>query len=96
MSEEAIAINLLFGALTRPPMIKGVTLEYHAINLMFSMIAFIGLGSILYAGIFIPLHIFGWTVCRFDPNFFAIIQKKLSLPNIPNQAIWGVRSYEPF
>ncbi|MGL6030068.1 MAG: VirB3 family type IV secretion system protein, partial [Legionella sp.] len=33
----------LFNALTRPAMTLGVTFEYHIINLMVSMCAFIGL-----------------------------------------------------
>lgn len=95
--DEALETSPLFGALTRAPMTMGVTLEYHALNLMISVICFIGLGSLFYLGLFVPLHLFGWAVCSYDPQFFAVLQKKLLyLPNLPNHSIWGVRSYEPF
>lgn len=95
--DEALETSTLFGALTRPPMTMGVTLEYHTLNLMLSVISFIGLGSVFYLALFIPLHLFGWAVCSYDPQFFIILQKKLlHLPNLPNQSLWGVRSYEPF
>jgi type IV secretion system protein VirB3 len=90
-----ITINPLFGALTRPAMTAGVTFEYHILNLMASMSAFIAI-SPLFGLIFIPLHVFGWMVCRFDTHFFTICYKRLSLPQIPNKPIWRVRAYEPF
>jgi len=95
MEETALAINPLFGALTRPAMTGGVTLEYHMINLMLSMCAFI-VFSPLYGLIFVPLHIFGWTVTRYDQHFFTLLFKKFALPAIPNQRFYGVRVYEPF
>ncbi len=88
-------INPLFNALTRPAMIAGVTFEYHIINLIISMCSFIGL-SPLYGFIFIPAHLFGWAVCKYDLYFFAICMKKLKLPAMRNFSIWGVRAYEPF
>ncbi|QDQ40251.1 hypothetical protein E3226_007500 [Legionella geestiana] len=95
--DEALDTSPLFGALTRPSMTMGVTLEYHTINLMVSVITFIALGSVFYLALFVPLHVFGWAVCSYDPQFFSILQKKLlHLPNVPNQSVWGVRSYEPF
>ena len=90
-----LTINPIFGALTRPAMAAGVTFEYHMLNLMISMCVFIGL-SPLYGFIFIPLHIFGWAVCRYDMHFFSICAKRwLGLPHITNTNIWKVRAYEP-
>lgn len=88
-------INPLFSALTRPAMIAGVTFEYHIINLIISMCIFIGL-SPLYGLIFIPLHLFGWVVCRYEVHFFTLYMKKLKLPAMRNLSIWRVRAYEPF
>lgn len=91
-----LTINPLFGALTRPAMVAGVTFEYHMFNLMFSMCLFIGL-SPLYGLVFLPLHIFGWAVCHYDTHFFTLCAKRfLGLPQMPNKSIWKVRAYEPF
>lgn len=95
-TNESIDEHLLFGALTRPAMTAGVTFEYHVLNVMLSMTAFIALNP-LYGMMFIPLHAFGWIVCREEPRFFSIAYNRLmNLPNSPNQSTWGVRCYEPF
>ena len=93
---EMIDEHCLFGALTRPAMTLGVTIEYHIFNVMFSMIAFIALNP-LYGLVFVPLHAFGWIVCREEPRFFSIVYNRFTnIPNSPNKFIWGVRCYEPF
>jgi len=96
MDATELHINPIFGALTRPAMTAGVTFEYHTLNLMISMCAFIGV-SPLYGLIFVPVHLFGWVVCRYDIQFFKICSKRfLSLPQNPNKSLWKVRAYEPF
>ncbi|CZJ03956.1 type IV secretion system protein VirB3 [Legionella pneumophila] len=90
-----LEISPTFNALTRPAMIAGVTFEYHMVNLILSMCVFIGL-SPLYGLIFIPLHVFGWLVCRYDTHFFTIFAKRFLLPEAPNTSLWRVRAYEPF
>ena len=90
-----LEISPLFNALTRPAMTAGVTFEYHMINLIVSMCAFIGI-SPLYGLIFVPLHIFGWVVCRYDSHFFTLCAKRYALPQVPNAYIWRARAYEPF
>jgi type IV secretion system protein VirB3 len=94
--EVTIESHPIFGALTRPAMTAGVTFEYHGINLIVSVCAFIALGNVLYGLIFVPLHAFGWLSCRNDPAFFSLLYKRISfLPAMPNKKIWGVRAYEP-
>lgn len=93
---DAIDEHCLFAALTRPAMTAGVSFEYHALNVMVSMALFIALNP-LYGLVFIPLHAFGWIVCREEPRFFSIAYNRLiNLPNSPNKFIWGVQCYEPF
>lgn len=96
--EETIELttHTLFGALTRPAMTAGVTLEYHGLNLIVSVCAFIAMGNLLYGLVFVPLHVFGWLACRHDARFFEILMKRIKLPSMPNKSYWGVRSYEPF
>lgn len=96
MNKTSLEINPIFGALTRPAMTAGVTFEYHGLNLMVSVISFIVLGNVLYGLIFIPLHAFGWMVCRYDNQFFSVAYTNFFMPNMPNQSIWGVRAYEPY
>ncbi len=96
MEDLVLQINPLFGLLTRPAMIGGVSFEYHMLNLTFSMCALIGLGF-LYGLIFLPLHVVGIAVSYYDSDFFTICYKRFSsLPQMPNQSIWGSRAYEPF
>ncbi len=96
MESMTLTVNPLFGALTRPAMVAGVTFEYHMLNLMATMCVFIGL-SPLYGLIFIPLHVFGWVVSRYDIHFFTLCAKRyLGLPHVPNTTVWRVRAYEPF
>lgn len=77
-------------------MAAGVTFEYHLLNLMISMCAFIGF-SPWYGLVFIPLHLFGWMVCRYDLHFFKLcVIRYLGLPQLLNKSIWMVRAYEPF
>lgn len=96
MESHELTIHPLFGALTRPAMTAGVTFDYHMLNLIVSMCAFIGV-SPLYGMIFIPLHVFGWLVCRYDIHFFMICKKCFfNLPSMPNLFVWRARAYEPF
>lgn len=92
---QELHISHLFTALTRPAMRAGVTFEYHMLNLMVSMCAFIGL-SPLYGLVFVPLHLFGWMVCRYDTHFFTLCAKRFYLPQVANASLWRARAYEPF
>ncbi len=96
MNDAELDVHFIYAALTRPATVGGVTFEFHMLNMMVSMCTFIGL-SPLYGLIFIPLHVFGWIICRYDQDIFSICAKRLMhLPHIPNLRAWGVRAYEPF
>ena len=95
-ASNVIDTHDLFGALTRPAMMAGVTFEYHSLNVILSMAAFIGFGNLLYGLMFVPLHILGWIVCREEALFFTICYKRVMyIPNSPNKFLWGVACYEP-
>lgn len=95
MEKSPLVTNPVFGALARPAMAGGVTLDYHIFNLTVSMCLFI-LMSPPWILVFVPLHLFGWTVTRYDMHFFSVISKKITLPPMPNSNFHGVRVYEPF
>lgn len=87
--------NVLFGALTTPPMMMGVTLEAYGVNLMVAVCALIATGKFLFLLIYIPLHFVSWAICKNDVALFRILAARLFLPAIQNKKIWGVRCYEP-
>jgi type IV secretion system protein VirB3 len=90
-------IHPVFGALTRPVMTAGVSLDYHMMNLIVSSCAFIGMGNLLYGLLFVPVHAVGLAVFHYDAHFFSIARKRwFKLPNQPNASLWRARSYEPF
>jgi type IV secretion system protein VirB3 len=93
---EQIDSHVLFGALSVPPMVMGVTLEAYGINLMISVCALIATGNILYALVGLPLHLVCWAICKNDPALFKVLRLKTNLPPIPNKTLWGTRSYGPF
>lgn len=94
--EEELHISPIFGALTRPAMTAGVTVEYHGLNLVLSVCAFIAMNNLLYGALFIPIHVFGWMVCQNEPRTFSILRAKFAMPAHPNQTLWKVRAYEPY
>lgn len=96
MEEKELMINPLYGALTRPALTAGVTLEVFGINLIVAMALLIATGNLLYGLCYFPLHLIGWQICRIDPHFFNVLKAKFLLPNQLNKSIWGVRCYEPF
>lgn len=96
MQDTELMINPIYGALTRPALTAGITLELFGINLIIAMSLLIGTGNLLYGLCYVPLHLVGWQICRIDPHFFNVLKAKFALPNQPNKFIWGVRCYEPF
>ena len=93
---QRIQTHLIFGALTRPAMTGGVTFEFHGLNLVVSVCAFIAMNNPLYALVFFPLHAAGYLVCQYDPALFTLIYKNITcLPRRPNYVAWGVSSYAP-
>ena len=93
---DTLTISPIFTGLTRPAMVMGVTLEYMSICAMAALCLFILADSPLYLASYLPLHIFGWLLCKMDPNIFRILMKRADCSYSPNKKIWGCASYEPF
>jgi len=100
-----IRVYPLFVALTRPPMLVGVTQTFFVFNLMGCVILFLGsLAFIDFStlpfvfisllGIFIVLHTVGVIGCKQDPLFFDLWLGKFELP-CPNRKLWKCNSYDP-
>lgn len=85
----------LFLALTRAPMLMGVTQFFFIINIVASMMIFIVTKNILLvAGLFFLMHLIGIACCKQDERFFEILLGRLSLP-CPNRSLWKCNSYDP-
>ena len=93
---EDLKINTLFLALTRPAMTMGVTHEYFILNILFSMCVFIAFNNIFYAVVWVPVHIFGVLVHRFDNFIFKLLRAKASFTKPKSEKHWGVITYEPY
>lgn len=85
----------LFMALTRQPMMLGVTQTFFVLNIVPSLCFFlITKNVVLPAILFFMLHIVGVICCRIDDRFFEIWLGNLEL-SCPNRTIWGCNSYDP-
>ncbi len=94
MTEE-LHVSPLFTALTRPPMIMGITLNYLALSSLCSLCAYILMNSVLYLVLYLPLHVIGYLACLYDPFIFSILQTKTHCPRIKYARLWGGQSYAP-
>lgn len=94
-AQETLKVNPIFLGLTRPPMLMGVTVDFLFIAFVVAQSSFMMTSSPVFLVVYFPLHLFGWMACKFDPNFFRVLVKKIECPNIKNKKLWGSQSYEP-
>lgn len=95
-TSEQLAVHPLFTVLTRPPMVFGVTMDYFFIIAVVAFCTFILANNALYLLSFMPLYVFGWILCKFDPFIFSVLSKRGLGQYSPNKHLWGCISYEPF
>ena len=85
----------LFVALTRPPMMLGVTLTFFSVNFVCCLcLAMMTKNLVITSGLALILHGVGIMGCKKDEYFFDILLGKLTL-SCPNKNIWGCNSYDP-
>jgi len=94
MSDE-LWVSPLYTALTRPAMVMGITLNYLALSVLFSLCSFILMNSIFYLALYLPLHVIGYIACLVDQDIFTILLKKTHCPRVYCFKIWGGQSYAP-
>ena len=96
MSDEAVEIDPVFLAMTRPPMFMGVTYTFFVINGMVTTIAFLAANNLLAFLIGIPVHFIGYLLCLKDPRIFDIWRVRLlKTPATRNKRFWNANSYAP-
>ncbi len=92
MSEEYETDSVLIG-LTRPPMIKGVGINWMFLNGLTTMILFALTGSFFSALLFPLLHGVGILVYAKDVSGVSIMGKRLKVGWTSNRSKWGGNSY---
>lgn len=79
--------------LTRPPLIRGVGLNWMFLNVIGTMICFALSGSFFAVLLFPVFHLVGVLIYAKDPATLSIIFKRLKVGWTPNNKYWGGNSY---
>lgn len=100
MSERnaGLTADVLFVAVTRPPMRWGVTFSAILINLVFTMEVFLLTKNLLTLLIAIPIHGVCALLCARDARFFDLILlwARTRMPSyFTNFWVWRASSYSP-
>ncbi len=99
-SAEEAPLNYapIYGALVRPALYMGISIEYYPIALMVVCIFYIGFNPIYGLISCLPVYLFGYFVCKYDPDGFrvliAYVQVLLDEGRIKKVA--GAITYDPF
>lgn len=85
----------LFIAMTRPPMLLGVTFLFLGLNVMTVAFVFVLTKNILHLLFIIPIHLVGYLMCLKDPQLMDVIVKKSQKTSgVTNKKFWSGASYE--
>jgi type IV secretion system protein VirB3 len=91
-----LASDPVFGALTRPQMVAGVTYGYAVFNVIVTLEIFLitrSFWAFVSAGI---VHVVGYLGCLHEPRFFDIWSTRLRhCPRVRNFWFWRANSYSP-
>ena len=91
-----LASDPVFGALTRPQMMGGVTYGFAVFNLIVTLELFLVTRSFLVFAVSAALHAAGCLACLHDPRFFDIWGVRLRhCPRVRNYWFWRVNAYRP-
>ena len=98
MSHEA---DEVYQALTRPPMLLGVTETYLVLMMVVEVLIFVGVGGgkglLAAAASAPPIYMFGRIMCLRDPRIFEIwlIRIRWFAVARRRRAVWGGTSFDP-
>jgi type IV secretion system protein VirB3 len=100
MSERnaGLTVDIVFVAVTRPPMRWGVTFSALLFNLVFTMEVFIVTKNLLTLLIAIPIHGVCALLCARDARFFDLflLWGRTRMPSyFANYGVWKASSYSP-
>jgi type IV secretion system protein VirB3 len=95
---DGLTADVLFVAVTRPPMRWGVTYAALLLNLVFTMEVFLVTKNLLMLLIVFPIHGICALLCARDARFFdlLLLWGRTSMPShFANQRFWRASSYSP-
>lgn len=85
----------LFIAMTRPPMIMGVTFLFMGINVIGVAFVFVLTKNLLHLLFGIPIHLIGYLICMRDPQLIDVyVKKSQKTSGVTNRKYWSGSSYE--
>lgn len=93
-----LTTDVLFVAVTRPPMRWGVTFSALMFNLVFTMEAFLLTKNLLTLVIAAPIHGICTLLCARDARFFdlVLLWARTRMPSfLANYRVWKASSYSP-
>src|SRR6185312_2977695 len=93
-----LTMDVLFVAVTRPPMRWGVTFSALMVNLVFTMEAFLLTKNLLTLLIAAPIHGVCALLCARDARFFdlTLLWGRTRMPSyFANHRLWKASSYAP-
>ena len=88
--------DILFLALTRPPMVFGVTYTFLVVNVLVTGLIFIWSGNLWLLGLGGPVHLAGYVSCLGEPRRFDLwfVRLRYALPT-QTRFFWGANAYRP-
>ncbi len=93
---SGLAADPLFGALTRPQMVAGVTYSYAVFNLIATIELFLMTHRFAILLLALVIHAAGVMGCLRDPRFFDLWITRVSrCPRVRNFGFWSANSYTP-
>jgi len=85
----------LFIAMTRPPMLFGVTFLFLGLNLFSVAFVFVITKNLLHLLFALPIHVVGYLICLKDPQLLDVMVKKAQKTSgVTNKKFWSGASYE--
>ena len=99
MGDEApLNYSPIYGALVRPALYMGVSIEYYPIAMMVVCIFYIGINPIYGLVSCLPVYLFGYFVCKYDPDGFKVLVAyvQLLLDEGRSRKAAGAIVYDPF
>jgi len=93
---SALPADPLFGALTRPQMVAGVTYSYAVFNLIVTIELFLITHRFTMLLAALVIHVAGVIACMRDPRIFDLWLTRVSrCPRVRNFGFWAANSYQP-
>lgn len=93
---QPLKSDVVFGALTRPQMVAGVTYSYFVVNAVITAELFLLTKSFWVLLASVAIHIAGCMACLKEPRIFDLWLTRIArAPRVKNWSVWRCNSYRP-